>query len=102
MLVGSLTDVDKRYIQNEKEVLGIVRACEGLHMNFYGADFQILTDHKALDFIYSKSQVSAKVNRHTCPIYTNRYQSSKTPSPIVPLVQIDSNGKVVSRLVYHL
>ena len=39
-------------------------ACERLHMHLYGTDFEILTDHKPLLFIYSKkSQPSARVNR---------------------------------------
>ena len=50
----SLTDVEKRYSQTEKEALGIVWACERLHMYLYGTDFEILTDHKPLQFIYSK------------------------------------------------
>ena len=60
----SLTDEEKRYSQTEKEALGIVWACERLHMYLYGTDFEILTDHKPLQFIYSKrSQPSARVNR---------------------------------------
>ena len=60
----SLTDVEKRYSQTEKEALGIVWACERLHMYLYGTDFEILTDHKPLEFIYSKkSQPSARVSR---------------------------------------
>ena len=46
----SLTDVEKRYSQTEKEAFGIVWACERLHMYLYGTDFEILTDHKPLQF----------------------------------------------------
>lgn len=60
----SLTDVEKRYLQIEKEALGVVWACERLYMYLYGTDFEILTDHKLLKFIHSnKSQPSARVNR---------------------------------------
>ena len=60
----SLADVEKRYSQTEKEALGMVWACERLHMYLYGTDFEILTDRKPLKFIYSKkSQPSARVNR---------------------------------------
>ena len=60
----SLTDVERRYSQTEREALGIVWACERLHMYLYGTDFEILTDHKPLEFIYSrKSYPSARVNR---------------------------------------
>ena len=44
----------KRYSQTEKEALGIVWACERIHMYLYGTDFEILTDHKPLQFIYLK------------------------------------------------
>lgn len=56
--------MEKCYSQTEKEALGIVWACERLHMYLYGTDFEILTDHKPLEFIYSKkSQPSARVSR---------------------------------------
>ena len=59
----SLTEVEKRYSQTEKEALGIVWACERLHMYLYGTDFEISTDHKPLEFIYSKrSQPGARVS----------------------------------------
>ena len=60
----SLTDVEIHYSQTEREALGIVWACERLHTYLYGTDFEILTDHKPLEFIYSrKSHPSARVNR---------------------------------------
>ena len=58
----SLTDVEKRYSQTEKEALGIVWECESLHMSLYGTDFEILTDHKPLHYS-KKSQPSARVSR---------------------------------------
>ena len=68
----SLTDVEKRYSQTEKEALGIVWACERLHMYLYGTDFEILTDHKPLQFIYSKkSRPSARVNRWVLRLQPN-------------------------------
>jgi hypothetical protein len=60
----SLTDVERRYSQTEKEALALVWACERFHMYVYGIDFELLTDHKPLEFIYSrKSNASARVNR---------------------------------------
>ena len=41
----SLTDVEKRYSHTEKEALGIVWACERLHVYLYGTDFKLLTDY---------------------------------------------------------
>ena len=60
----SLTDVERRYSRTEREALDIVWACERLHMYLYGTDFEILTDHKPLEFIYSrKSHPTARVHR---------------------------------------
>ena len=60
----SLTDVEKRYSQTEKEALGIIWACERFHMYLYGIDFELLTDHKPLQYIYSAtSKPSARISR---------------------------------------
>ena len=76
----SLTDVEKRYSQTEKEALGIVWACERLHMYLYGTDFEILTDHKPLQFIYSKkSQPSARVNRLVLRLQPYRFTVRHIP-----------------------
>ena len=76
----SLTDVEKRYSQTEKEALGIVWACERLHMYLYGTDFEILTDHKPLQFIYSKkSQPSARVNRWVLRLQPYRFTVRHIP-----------------------
>lgn len=42
----SLTTLERKYSQTEKEALAIVWACERLHMYLIGIDFELLTDHK--------------------------------------------------------
>ena len=60
----SLTDVERRYSQTEKEALAIVWACERLHPYLYGIQFELLTDHKPLEFIYSpKSKPCVRIER---------------------------------------
>lgn len=60
----SLSDVERRYSQTEKETVALVWACKYFHMYVYGIDFELLTDHKPLEIIYSrKSSASARVNR---------------------------------------
>ena len=51
----SLTDVERRYSQTEREALGLVWGCERFHVYLYGVDFTLLTDHKPLEVIYSTS-----------------------------------------------
>jgi len=60
----SLTEVERRYSQTEKEALGLVWACEGFHVYLYGIQFELLTDHKPLEVIYSStSKLSARIER---------------------------------------
>jgi hypothetical protein len=60
----SLSDVERRYSQTEKEALALVWACERFHLYLYGKEFELVTDHKALETIYSKkSKPSARIER---------------------------------------
>lgn len=49
----SLSDTERRYSQTEKETLAIVWACEWFHAYLHGAEFELLTDHKPLECIFS-------------------------------------------------
>ena len=46
-------DTERRYSQTEKEALVIVWACERLHAYLYGAECELMTDHKPLECIFS-------------------------------------------------
>ena len=60
----SLTDVESRYSQTEKEALAIVWACERFNLYVFGKEFELETDHRPLQYIYSrKSKLSARVER---------------------------------------
>jgi len=60
----SLTDVERRYSQTEKEALALVWACERFHQYIFGIDFVLETDHRPLEFIYSKkSKPSLRIER---------------------------------------
>lgn len=70
----SLSDVERRYSQTEKEALALVWACERFHMYLFGKE--LLTDHKPLQFIFSpKSKPCARVERW---ILRLQYQDHKT------------------------
>jgi hypothetical protein len=49
----SLSDVERRYSQTEKEALAVVYGCEKFHLFLYRIEFEIRTVHKALEVIYS-------------------------------------------------
>ena len=60
----SLTDVERRYSQTEKNALALVWGCERFHMFLYGVEFTLLTDHKPFEVIYStNSRNSARIER---------------------------------------
>ena len=60
----SLSDTERRYSQTKKEPLAIVWARERFHAYLYGAEFDLLTDHKPLECIFSpKSKTCARIER---------------------------------------
>ena len=61
----SLSPVEQRYSQTEKEALVIVWAVERLHLYLYGGHFTLLTDCKPIQLILSnpKSKPPARIKR---------------------------------------
>ncbi|XP_055585535.1 uncharacterized protein K02A2.6-like [Uranotaenia lowii] len=49
----SLTDTEKRYAQTEKEALSLVWAVERFRIYLFGIRFELETDHKPLEAIFS-------------------------------------------------
>ena len=60
----SLSEVERRYSQTEKEALSLVWACERFKLFLIGLEFELLTDHRPLEVIYGpKSKPSARIER---------------------------------------
>ena len=79
----SLSDVERRYSQTEREALSLVWACERFHSYLFGSKFELLTDHKPLEFIFSpRSKPSARIERWVLRLqpyqYTVRYIKGST------------------------
>ena len=60
----SLSDVERPCSQTEKEVLGLLWACERFLLYVFGKKFELETDHTPLKYIYSQtSKQSARIER---------------------------------------
>jgi len=76
----SLTDVERRYSQTEKEALGLVWGCERFHVYLYGVEFTLLTDHKPLEVSYStNSRNSARIERWVLRLQPYRFKVQYIP-----------------------
>ena len=74
--------MERRYSQTEKEALALVWACEKFHMYLYGKEFELLTDHKPLQFIFSpRSKVCARVERWILRLQSYKYKVVYIPGP---------------------
>ena len=71
----NLTAVERRYSQTEKEALALVWACERFHLYVYGREFELETDHKPLECIYSRtSKPSARIERWVLRLQGYQYK----------------------------
>ena len=71
----NLTDVERRYSQTEKEAPALVWACERFNLYVYGRQFELETDHKPLEFIYTTtSKPSARVERWVLRLQSYDYR----------------------------
>ena len=61
----TLSEVETRYSQVEKEALAVVWACEKLHLYLAGCEFDIVTDNKAVELIFGnpRSKPKARIER---------------------------------------
>ena len=78
----SLTNVERRYSQTEKEALALVWACERFHQYVFGIEFVLETDHRPLQFIYSeKSKPSARIERWVLRLQSYKFIVEYKPGP---------------------
>ena len=57
----SLSEVERRYYQIEKECLAMVYGCEKFHIYLYGREFVIDSDAKALEFIFNSNNPNKRI-----------------------------------------
>ena len=76
----SLTDVERRYSQTEREALAVVWGCERFHIYLYGIEFELVSDHKPLLSIYSpKSKPPPRVERWALRLQPYKFRIAYIP-----------------------
>ena len=78
----SLSSVERRYGQTEKEALALVWACERFNLYLYGLQtFDLMTGHEALKVIYSRgSRPSARIERWVLRLQPYNHKVCCVPS----------------------
>lgn len=70
----SLSETEKRYHQSEKEALACVYGCERFADYLIGMDFELETDHKALETLFGpRSKPCLRIERWVLRLQTFRY-----------------------------
>ena len=78
----SLTAVEGRYSQAEREALALVWSCERFHVYLYGKHFELETDPKPPKVIYSnKSRPSARIERWVLRLQPYEFTVKYRPGP---------------------
>ena len=83
----SLTASEQNYAQIEKELMGIVFACEKFHQYVYGLPVKIVTGHKTLESLTKKNlnQVSPRLKPMLLRLQRYSLDISHRPGPKIPV-----------------
>ena len=100
----TLSPVEQRYSQTEREALAIVWSCEHFNLYLYGQKFKLVTDHKPLELIFGKpnSKPPARIERWALRLqpydFTVEYKPGKSnPSDYMSRHPIQENQTTCSR-----
>ena len=74
----SLSDVDRRYSQTDKEAIALVWACEKFVWYLSGSKFEIWTDYRPLAYMFSANRSHQHVLNVGCHVYNHLYTKSST------------------------
>lgn len=72
----ALTEVECRYSQTEREALAVVWGCEKFNFYLFGSEFDLMTDHKPLLFMFApKGNPPARVLRWALRLQPYRFKA---------------------------
>lgn len=77
----SLTPVEQRYSQTEREALSIVWACEHFHLYIFGSPFTVITDHKPLEQIFANPTAKPNARIERWLLKLQQYQANIQYAP---------------------
>ena len=78
----TLTDVEQRYFQTERQALTVVWGCERFHLYLYAKEFTLISDHKPLEIINSpKSKPSPRIERWAMRLMQYIFKVLYRPGP---------------------
>lgn len=106
----SLSQVEKRYAQTEKEALALVWAVERFHYYLFGRTFDLITDHKPLEVIFGiKSKPCARIERWVLRLQSYKYRVIYKPGknniadPLSRLLLLKENKNSFDEdSIYHI
>lgn len=76
----SLTDLEQKYFQTEREALAIVWGIEKFHLYLLGSKFELITDCKALKFLFKpRSRPCPRIERWVLRIQSYNYEIKYEP-----------------------
>ena len=79
----SLSDVERRYSQTEKESLALVWAVERFYLYLAGLTFELVTDHKPLEAIFKPtSKPPARIERWVLRLQSFNFQVIYQPGKL--------------------
>ena len=95
----TVTQAETRYAQVEKELLGIVFACEQFHLFVHGAMVQAEADHKPLIAIFKKSLNDCLLRVQRLLLRVQRYDLDVVYTPGKVLVAADMLSRAPEKIV---
>lgn len=105
----SLSEVEQRYYQTEREALGIVFGIERFKYYLFGRDFWLYTDCKPLEFLFSeRSKPCARIERWILRVQSFRFKVCYKPGKLniadslSRLVRLHKEGAIDSSCEYGL